>query len=181
MYNALQNTKLMTRTGLATLPFKVGTAVFWNVKDAAYGMRGRVLGQSEFYEETCVVVQFKGHPYHCKASSLELADPKRLRRARLAAQPVFFKSGAEPAWTETDNTISANDSPCQMSSHSLTSSADRGKTRAYGRSQAASRYNRLLSRRSHRQRCREAKLAEQEAHRQRIDSASDFLRSAVDH
>ena len=155
--------------------------MFWNVKDGAYGMRGHVLGRSEFYAEPCVSVQFKGHPYHCKVSSLKVSDPKRLRRARLAAQQMHSTSSVGSSWTEVENTASTDDSTCHGTSPSVAPWASQGKTRAYGRSQAASRCKRLLSRRSHRQRCREANLAAQEAVGLQFDPVSDFLCLAVAH
>ena len=78
------------RAGAARPPLDKGTTVFWNVKDEAYGMCGRVLGPSDFYLDACVSVQFKGHAYHCKVSSLETTDPKRFRRLRRANQPLRY-------------------------------------------------------------------------------------------
>eukprot|EP00973_Karenia_brevis_P018225 2502899-Karenia_brevis.AAC.1 len=50
--------------------------------DKSFGMRGRVCGPSELFEEPCVMVRFKGVLCHTQVSSLSMTDPKRWRREK---------------------------------------------------------------------------------------------------
>ena len=102
-------TKLNPPVGAATPPLDKGTTVFWNVKDAAYGMCGRVLGPSDFYVEASVCVQFKGYAYHCKLSSLETTDPKRFRKLRYGRKPLHSPGNPEIAQIELNKTTATDE------------------------------------------------------------------------
>ena len=82
-------------------------------------MRGRVLGPSDFYLDACVSVQFKGHAYHCKVSSLETIDPKRFRKLRRANQALRFSGDTDVPKIDIDKMPAADDNTLHAAPNSF--------------------------------------------------------------
>lgn len=62
--------------------FNADQIVYWHVRDAHYGQRGNIIRVSNFYEEPCLLIRFRGILFHILCSQVSVTDPKRNRKLR---------------------------------------------------------------------------------------------------